>query len=145
MHAYKRIISETILIVSSVIWCTNVSGTLTTCTDITQFIVRCNTYSVDTVKQFLFATTFLTINSRWTGSWQLIFATRLYPHTTVLLIYCNYYGKDWFVARNICHNETLFNLAKISCTQIKVWFTVIYRGITATFTSALHVLALQSG
>lgn len=57
MHAYKRIISETILRVSSVIWSTNVSGTLTTCTDITQFIVKCDTSSVDTVKQLLFATT----------------------------------------------------------------------------------------
>lgn len=124
MHAYKRIISETILRVSSVIWSTNVSGTLTTCTDITQFIVKCDTSSVDTVKQLLFATTFLAINLRWTGS--LIFATRLYPCTTVLLIYCNYYGKDCFVARKLIFaSKRLVNLAKISCTQIKVWFTVI--------------------
>lgn len=68
MHAYERIISETILRVSSVIWCTNVLGTLTTYTDITQFIVKCDTSSVDTVKQLLFATTFLAINLRWTGS-----------------------------------------------------------------------------
>lgn len=114
MHAYERIISETILRVSSVIWSTNVSGTLTTCTVITQFIVKCDTSSVDTVKQLLFATNFLAINLRWTGS--LIFATRLYPCTAVLL-FCNYYGKDCFVARKLLFAPMrLVNRAKISCT-----------------------------
>lgn len=53
------------------------------------------------------------------------FATFHYQKAlSISVLFLHSHSKDWFAVKNICNNEAAENLTNISCTQIKVGWSV---------------------